>query len=522
MPDWLFQIMRPRIWTVMKHDESDDRDTVEALRTKEERWNLALQGARIGVFDIDLLERTSSTSGTWRELAGFSHTDLIDTEREWWSRIHPEDLAKVRAANIDCLKGRVDRVSVEYRFKFHDGTWHWMRSNAQVVERTADGRAKRFLGTMTDITDLKQAHAEIAAQDIEFRQLVANAPVAEALLSLEGTFLLVNPAFCAFTGYSEDELVGRTLQEIPTAGEFLLDREKVRGMLKGLITSYTVEKRYTRPDGSEAHGLLSVSILKESVNRETRFIAQIQDVTERMQFEQSKSDFVAIVSHELRTPLTSINGSLGLVLGFMAAELPEKSKHLLEIANANCERLLFLVNDLLDMEKLISGKMQFQSDCHSVQALLDQAIVNNRPFADLGEIKLTVEPVDAGLDCIVDGKRFQQVLSNLLSNAVKFSPAGASVEITTQVSTKHLRISITDHGAGITAASAIKLFKPFSQGDSSSSRVQGGTGLGLSICKQIVERMGGEIGFTSQPGIETTFWFTVLRPVPQALAIRQA
>lgn len=220
-----------------------------------------------------------------------------------------------------------------------------------------------------------------------------------------------------------------------------------------------------------------------------------------------KSDFVSVVSHELRTPLTSIRGALGLVTGPMAKELPDKANRLIDIAYKNCERLTLLINDILDIDKIESGQMRFEMKPEDLDGLLQQAIEVNQLYAEKLGVKLMADNAEPGVTVNVDAARFAQVLANLLSNAAKFSQRGDKVEVSARRVNKRIRISVRDYGSGISDEFRPQIFGKFSQGDSSSTRVKGGSGLGLYISKQIVERMGGTIGFDSSVGKGTTFWF---------------
>ncbi|HEX4963643.1 MAG TPA: response regulator, partial [Thermoanaerobaculia bacterium] len=236
--------------------------------------------------------------------------------------------------------------------------------------------------------------------------------------------------------------------------------------------------------------------------------AVARDVEERKKVEQMKNDFVSLVSHELRTPLTSIRGALGLLAGGVAGELPERAHTLLDIAAKNSDRLARLINDILDIEKIESGKMAFRFAPLELMPLLEQAMESNRSYATTYEVELRIVAEAADLRIWADADRFQQVVANLLSNACKFSPRGGVVEIAaTRRSGRRVRVSVTDHGRGIPPEFQASIFERFAQADVSSTREKGGTGLGLSISKAIVERHAGRLWFESEPGVATTFSF---------------
>lgn len=240
-----------------------------------------------------------------------------------------------------------------------------------------------------------------------------------------------------------------------------------------------------------------------------RLIGTITDISERKRVDKLKSEFISTVSHELRTPLTSISASLGLLEAGVFGDLPAKALGLVSIASKNSKRLTMLVNDILDMEKLVSGKTVFRTDQIDMLQLVKQAIELNTEYATSYGVHFTLVAAKVTAKVTGDKDRLMQVMANLMSNAAKFSIAGGAVEIRLSSKDNQLRIEIEDHGPGIPDEFQHRIFSEFAQADSSDSRQQGGTGLGLNITKKLVERMDGEIGYRTELGQGTTFWFTL-------------
>ncbi len=250
------------------------------------------------------------------------------------------------------------------------------------------------------------------------------------------------------------------------------------------------------------------------------FLAILRDITERKRVERMKAEFVSTVSHELRTPLTSIRGSLGLVSSGKMGAVPDKVKNLITIAQKNSERLSTLINDILDIEKLASGKMRFDLVRMSLDEIVAQAVEANRGYGQPLEVGFALTAKAAGAFVSVDQDRFLQVMANLLSNAAKYSPRGGTVSVATAIEDGFAAVSVTDTGPGIPEAYRPRVFERFTQADSSDTRRVGGTGLGLAIARTIVERMGGRIGFDTELGKGTTFHFALPIVSAQALAGR--
>lgn len=339
-----------------------------------------------------------------------------------------------------------------------------------------------------------------------FRCAMENASIGMALVTPEGRFLKVNAALCELLGYDEAHLLANDLQSITHPDDLQADLRCVRQALDGEIDRYRMEKRYYHKSGRTIWTLLSVSLVRDRTGTPSYFVVQIQDISEQREMERVKGEFVSVVSHELRTPLTSIRGSLGLVLGTMSNEMPRNATRLLEIAHTNCERLIVLINDILDIDKIASGNMRFDLQRRSLPAMMRKSVQMTESYAHRFEARLEVRGAQEEAWVVVDEDRFAQVLLNLLSNASKFSPPHGVVTIEMRVAQGRARVSVTDQGPGIPHDFRARIFERFSQADSSINRRTGGTGLGLHISRQIVERMDGAIGFDTEMGSGSTFW----------------
>lgn len=338
--------------------------------------------------------------------------------------------------------------------------------------------------------------------------------IIDAILTIDenGRIETINPAVSAMFGYQEEELLGRNVRMLMPEPHQSRHDDYLRRFREGgkpRIIGSPRREYGLRKDGSLFPMELRVS---EIHTRERRmFLGAIRDLSEHTKVERMKREFVSTVSHELRTPLTSIRGALGLLAGGVSGDLPEEAKKLLHIACENSERLASLIDDLLDMEKIASGKMQFFITEVAVADLLAEVVTNNQSLADTHRVLLSVPPCDPALRVHADRDRLIQVLVNLLSNAVKFSPPGEQVVIEAIGSEHLLEFSVSDKGPGIPEEFHDRIFEKFSQADSSDTRQKGGTGLGLNIARALVQAMQGEIGFESKPGQGARFYFRLPR-----------
>ncbi|SHH54040.1 PAS domain S-box protein [Massilia sp. CF038] len=277
------------------------------------------------------------------------------------------------------------------------------------------------------------------------------------------------------------------------------------------------EWTYIRKDGTRLPVMLSVSAVWDERHELAGFVGIAQDLSERKKIEQLKNEFISTLSHELRTPLTSIRGSLGLLAGGAAGEIPPKAHTLLDVANKNCDRLVRLINDILDVEKIESGSMRFDAVVQPLLPLVEQAVAATTAYANNYQVSFDVRSDRGDIYVAVDADRLTQVIVNLLSNASKFAPSGDVVEVRLRRRQHSVRLSVIDHGVGIPDAFRDRIFQKFAQADGTDKRAKGGTGLGLNITKAIVEKHCGTIDFISEPGIRTEFYFDLpLASAPHA------
>jgi len=359
----------------------------------------------------------------------------------------------------------------------------------------------------------------VERRTLELESILGGAVEAIIIINQNGDIERANPAAWRLFKMKENELVGLNAAHIiPLLDELL----------------FTPEGYYNHTPGSsiwrarEAVGICSdktkvpLEIGVSGVDLPDRriYTCLIHDVTARKKVDKLKDEFVSTVSHELRTPLTSITGALGLLVGGAIPNLPLKAVDLLVIAKNNAERLGRLVNDILDIEKLEFGKLELDiTDCDA-NTLMRQAIEQNAGYAIKYGVHLALNNSEISslkITLLVDADRFLQVMSNLISNAVKFSQMDGVVTVYAKVSNDHITFYVEDEGTGIPEDFRSKIFQKFAQADSSDTRKRDGTGLGLSISRVIVERMGGNLDYTSEINKGTVFFFSI--PVEETASI---
>ncbi len=351
--------------------------------------------------------------------------------------------------------------------------------------------------------------AERNLRDSEERNRSVLESAVDGIITIDarGRIETFNPAAEEMFGYRAGEVVGNNIK--------MLMPEPYRGEHDGYLKNFMDtgdakiigtgrEVTGLRKDGGRFPMELAVSEMKVAGKR--MFTGIVRDISERKKAEKMKTEFISTVSHELRTPLTSIKGSLGLIRGGAAGEVPEKALSMVDIAYKNSDRLVRLINDILDSEKLASGKMDFRMETLDVMELVERSIEENKGYGEEHNVTFIISERLTGAKINGDVDRLLQVMANLMSNAAKFSPDGEKVELSVTRKGNYIRIAVSDRGPGIPDEFRASIFGRFTQSDSSDTRQKGGTGLGLSISKAIAEKHGGAIGFETEIGIGTIFY----------------
>jgi PAS domain S-box-containing protein len=357
------------------------------------------------------------------------------------------------------------------------------------------------------LVEIDEARRQVEASGRKLALFAERAPIAVLELAPDGRITQINHAAELLFGYAAAELVGHHAR--------LLVRPEYHGEFDGhwtkLVATRTpiaaIKVRVPRRDGLDVVCEWTVTPLVNPEGSLLSVIAQGQDVTRQLEAERLKKEFTSTLSHELRTPLTSIIGSLQLINSGVLGEVERDVAELTAVAERNGQRLLDLINDILDIEKIESGKLTMVPEVFTLDEVVRESMVLNKAFGERFKVSFRARDDLPGRQVNADRKRVVQIMTNLLSNAAKFSPEGETVDVTLEERASRLRVSVHDRGPGIPDNFRSRVFGRFAQADSTTARQKGGTGLGLAICKRLVEMMHGHIGFDDRPGGGTTFWF---------------
>ena len=474
------------------------------------RANTAIYSAQIGVFEYMPIEDRAIVSGVWRTLMELDDTQDVDTQEEWRSRVHPDDLLTALEAVRLCADGEKVSAKSVYRLRSRDGSvWRWMQADVAASVKDSLGNVKSVIGSMRDVTEQKKTEESLRNSNEQFRSAFENSSTGNAIFGVDGQWRRANSALCDALGYKKRELFEISFLDLTHPDDQSIASKSFEELIAGNMETYLCDRRYIRRNGSVMWAQVTVSLVRDANGEPDHIISQIVDITEQRRLSELKGEFVATISHELRTPLTSVIGSLRLLTAMKTENYSDKVQRLLYIAERNGDRLYALINDILDFEKFSVKQMRFSLEKNAVAEQVEDAILANSNVADSFDVKFIASALDRTLFGELDPRRFQQVMTNLLTNAAKFSYRGSPVIVETEDVGNFVKISITNEGEGVPDSFREQIFTAFSQASATDTRARGGTGLGLIISKQIVEQTGGTIGFHSIKDNRTTFWFTV-------------
>lgn len=352
--------------------------------------------------------------------------------------------------------------------------------------------------------DRRRAEAEREHAAQRLRSVVDN--MLEGLVLIDERLIIVevNPAFARMFGYDTYELVGRSIIEL------MPDRPEYRDPDNLTLVYRKSVGRISEHEGRRRNGAefpIQLQVYEVTTPEGVLIAGHVRDLSQERQADRLKKQFVAAVSHELRTPLTAIRGSLGLLALGALGTLPDEAMEVVNLAERNTTRLVGIINDLLDIERLQAGMLSISRAAFPVDRAITRAAEAIGALA--GENGIAIVAPESGIEAWGDESRVVQVLVNLLGNAIKFSTRGSSVEIGVTQRKSEIRVQVRDHGRGIPEEMRAVIFEPFRQVEASDARTKGGSGVGLAICRGIIEQHGGAIGVDSRLGEGSVFWFTL-------------
>jgi PAS domain S-box-containing protein len=494
-------------------DVTTQRSAESTLRESEARYRLFIEGSlgMVCTHDLRGLILSVNTHGAETlgravvDMIGHSLEEFITSERKHLLKTYLEQIAETGEAqgflHLEHVDGETRTVA--YRNKLI----------------LTPGRAPYVLGFGVDISEQVRAEGRVRTLTNQSDSILESVGDGIYAVDLEGKVTIVNSAAAQMLGYRQSEMLGRKMHELihhtrADGTPYPSEDSPIRKSLTHFDTVRVSDEVFWRKDGTSfpveyvARPQIDSYALDSGGIKAIGVVVAFTDTTERRALDRMKDEFISTVSHELRTPLTSVRGALGLLRGGALASRPEKTEQMLDIAISNSDRLVRLVNDILDMERINSGNAELHSTLCHLEDLLRRAASLQQILIPNPNVQISFAA--NGVTVWADPDRILQTLNNLISNAIKFSYPGGRIHLSARnLSEEEAIIEVSDQGRGIAADKLEKIFDRFHQIDASDSRALGGTGLGLAICRSIVTQHGGHIWATSNPTKGATFHFTL-------------
>jgi two-component system, OmpR family, sensor histidine kinase VicK len=494
-------------------DVTTQRAAEATLRESEARYRQLVEGSLGMVCTHDLRGTLLSINTHGAETLGRSVEEMTGHNLEEF--IVPEKKASMRAY----LKkiGETGEAQGLLHLSHSDGEMRVVAYRNKLI--VVPGRAPYVLGFGVDISEQVRAEGRLRTLTRQSDSILESVGDGIYGIDLDGKVTVVNSAAAQMLGYKQEEMLGRNMHQLihhtrADGTPYASADSPIRKSLTNFATIRISNEIFWRKDGTSFPVEYVARPQVDSQSPDTNglkalgVVVAFTDTTERRALDRMKDEFISTVSHELRTPLTSLRGALGLLAGGALTNRPEKTQQMLEIAISNSDRLVRLVNDILDLERISSGKTELHSTLCSAEDLLRRAAGVQQTRSPRPNIRIFFAA--HGVNVWADPDRILQTLNNLISNAIKFSPEGSEIHLTARnIDENEALIEVRDQGRGIPADKLEHIFDRFQQGDASDSRAMGGTGLGLAICRSIVNQHGGRIWATSAPDQGTIFYFTL-------------
>ncbi len=507
-------------------DITERRLMEEELESERTRLAGIIEATHVGTWEWNIQTGETVFNERWAEIIGYTLEEISPISAKTWKKYcHPDDLNQAKEKIEKHFRGELPYHDVEVRMMHKNGGWVWVHDRGKVVSWTPEGKPLLMLGTHQDITERKQMNEALFKANERFTLAVNGSNDGIWDWDITTNELYLSPKWKQILGYEDNELENHHNTFIRLVYEEDLEKvnEHLQRYFKGEANEYAIQFRMMHKDGSLRWILAKGAAIRDEKNRPFRMAGSHSDITLQKMAEEAikaaktqaeaatkaKSVFLANMSHEIRTPL---NGVIGFTDLLRNTQLTHDQRLYVENASVSAHSLLNIISDILDFSKIEAGMMTLEYIMTDMFQLFEQSVDIVKFNAEKKKLEILLNlDVNMPRFAMVDPVRLNQVLVNLLGNAVKFTSQG---EVELKVRYKPLEnsrgvfsISVRDTGIGISREQQKKLFKAFSQADSSTTRKFGGTGLGLTISDMIVVQMGSKIQIESIEGKGATFFF---------------
>jgi PAS domain S-box-containing protein len=509
-----------------------------ALEDSDALIHAIMDGGKHAIFVADQHQIIKSFNRASERLYGFEAAHFIGRPlSDLGKEFHLQSEFETEARRLSEEFGRTIRADEVFNLSlqkhgFYENEWTVIRGDGAKIcirltvslIRNENNKVYGYLCIAQDVTERTLMEHEIKQHAMLLRAVMDGGKYGIIMTDRNRNVIVFNRAAERMYGYDATYFLGESISDFVHKIHLLSELEeeteslrnesglpvKVDDLFLSAIQKYGIyEREWTaiRKDGVKIPILLTLTTIRDQDGKNSGSMGIFQDITERKELDRAKSEFISTASHELRTPLTSIRGALGMVIYGKLGHLPEKVTEALTIAYRNCERLVLIINDILDVEKMESGKLLVHFKAVGISEILNQALEANRNYGEKYGVQFILKGVPRDEQVWTDPDRLMQIMANLLSNAAKFSLQDSEVWVCAECRGNRVYFSVQDFGIGIPGTFREKIFEKFTQADHSNTRHNEGTGLGLSIARNLVEALHGSIHFETEIGAGTTFMF---------------
>lgn len=480
------------------------------LAENEERWELAIAGANDGIWDWNLETNSIYFSDRWKLMLGYQPEEIQNRYLEWESRIHTEDLGRVKEAVRNHLENATKIYQVDYRIRCKNGEYRWVLARGKAV-RNKDGKPTRFVGSHSDINDRITAEQKLRLRSTQLNSIFTLSPDGFIAFGEDEIIEYVSDAFSKLTGLPIDDVIGKSESQLIDVLARLCseeNRENLRTLAllraHGTLNNNFEESNKLLLEVSDPQFRIIEVGRRYSTGSVVSKIYYFRDATRETEVDRLKSEFLSMAAHELRTPMVSIYGFSELLLNSTDFDA-ETTRELIDTIHRQSIQMSSIINELLDLARIEARRgLDFEIEPLDLNILISEVIEGFKCQADGRIPALTL--LDQPTEVLGDSRKISQAVTNVLSNAFKYSPSGGEVAVTlNQISRGDhdgYAIDISDHGLGMSDETMARICERFFRADTSGSI--SGTGLGMSIVKEIMELHGGTVSIASSLGIGST------------------
>ena len=495
----------------------------ELLNTRH-RFQIATEAAKTIVWELWTDENKLIMDSDIPSLFGYTEKDLEGLDSNQLKYIYDEDKEFVNKTIKECLEGTRKSFEIEHRLYKKDKSIGWLLVRGVLVP-SENGKPKRLIGSATDITDRKNYEQALKKSEEKFRNIFESSGIGMAILAPDGQFTKVNNTFCEMIGYKEDEIIGINFRNITHPGDLDKSLEIVKELMSSEeLESKSVEKRYLHKKRETIWALTTISLIRDADNKPIFFIAQVQDITKRKQFEEqlikyteelkllnaAKDKFFSIISHDLRSPFNSLLGLTEYIAHSYDEMTPLEIKSSISNVYNSSKQVYNLILNLLEWSMIQAGRLSVTKSVINLSELGKEILNLYAESANHKQLKL-INNMSQDIYVYADKYMIDTIVRNFVSNSIKFTKPGGQITIKGIINGDNAEVSVTDSGIGISAEDQKNLFRIDEQSRRDGTANEKGTGLGLILCKEFIEKNNGVLWVESEEGKGSRFSFTVPR-----------